>query len=337
MLLAICVATCGRPALLERLLQRLAEIDFAATAPPGTFLVVVDNSPDGGARAICEGRREALGLPLRFAEEPTRGISFARNRALRVAFAHGADFVAFLDDDDLPRHDWLGPLLAAQAADGAELVFGCWELPQEPFRGPLRDAKFFRAPDVSRINRYGLPQWAGTYNVLIARALLARLAPDGVAFAPELALIGGSDTDLFIRAARGGARIAAAPTSLVVRGWDAGRCTWRGVLRRAFRNGVSHATMERRHLAPGAFKRRFRKGLVGAGRAYARLLVVPLMLIRGDAERRTRILLDAARRTGALWVYAGGGFRYYAGAGRAALPLRGLTGRGSRARTRPGS
>lgn len=315
MKVAICVATCGRPASLARLLERLGEIDRTALAPADAFLVLVDNRPSGEAGAVCARYRAALPLPLVFAEEPVPGISFARNRALAVAFAHGADFVAFLDDDDRPRRDWLVHLLAAQRASEAEIVFGFWELPPGVVVGGLLGAcKFFRPPNAGGVSRYGLPQWAGTYNVLLARTLVERLAPDGVAFAPELALIGGSDTDLFIRAVRLGAVVATAPDSLVERGWDPARCTWRGVLKRAFRNGVSHATMERRHLPRGLFQRRQSKGLLAAGKAYARVLALPLILLRGRGKRTADLLVDAARRTGEVWAYFGGGFRYYAAA-----------------------
>lgn len=307
--------------MLDRLLARLVQADLQTQAPPGSFLLVVDNRPDGTAQAVCDRWRPALPLPLRFAQEPRRGISFARNRALAEAFACGASHVAFLDDDDLPRRDWLGPLLAAWRQGEAELVFGCWELPRGlEVKGLVGASKFFRAPDLGGVSRYGLPQWAGTYNVLIARSLIERLAPDGGAFAPELALIGGSDTDLFIRAVRAGATIATAPGSLVERGWDANRCTWRGILKRAFRNGVSHATIERRHLPRPLYRRRQGKALVAAARAYARLLAVPVALLGRDLGRVAGILVDAARRSGALWVYAGGGFRYYAAAIRTLAP-----------------
>lgn len=337
MKLAICVATCGRPEPLRRLLRRLGEIDLRAQAPAGSFLVVVDNRPGGDTRSLCEQQSAALPLPLVFAEEPVPGISFARNRALAEAFARGADFVAFLDDDDLPRRDWLVHLLEAQRARAAELVFGFWELPAGAGVGGLLGAsKFFRAPNPEGVSRYGLPQWAGTYNVLIARTLVERLAPDGAAFAPELALIGGSDTDFFIRAARAGAVVATAPKSLVERGWDAQRCTWRGVLKRAFRNGVSHATMERRHLPPSTFRRRQSRGLFSAGKAYARVVALPLLVLSGRGKRAADLLVDAARRTGEVWAYFGGGFRYYASAVTAPLrPVVPPLGRAARSAKRP--
>ncbi len=84
---AVCVCTCNRPRLLGRLFAILERLEPGDRGPllEGVELVVVDNRPDGRARAVCDSWRDRLPVALRFVEEPEPGISFARNRALAAA------------------------------------------------------------------------------------------------------------------------------------------------------------------------------------------------------------------------------------------------------------
>src|SRR5919206_4964652 len=116
----ICVCTCARPRLLAHLLATLERLEPGGLDLAELALVVVDNRPDGTARAVCEAARPRLPFRLAYAEEPEPGISFARNRALAEAMAMGAELVAFVDDDDEPRPDWLRHLLRVHEETGAD-------------------------------------------------------------------------------------------------------------------------------------------------------------------------------------------------------------------------
>ncbi len=246
---AVSVCTSNRAPLLGRLLRVVERIELGELAAEDVVVLVVDNRPDGRARAVCEGFAPKLPMPLVVVDEPTPGISFARNRAVAEARARDADFVAFVDDDDLPRPDWLWRLARRQRETGADLVFGSWRLPESP-RPPrwLERTRYFRPPRRDDRNRFGLPGWAGTYNVLLSRRLLDHLAERGDVFRPEFAHCGGEDSDLFIRAERAGFAHACAHDSVVVRTWEPHRMTLRGVLRRGFRLGGSRAHLARAHL-----------------------------------------------------------------------------------------
>jgi succinoglycan biosynthesis protein ExoM len=309
--IAVCLCTCARPALLRECLTAVAAGLRAAPPPDATLaLFVVDNRPDGRAAAVCDALRETLPCPLRFAEEPEPGISFARNHALREALAWGADLVAFLDDDDLPEPDWLARLVARQRATGADLVFGAWRWPGDLALRPWqRDVKFFRPADFTALNRFGLPAAAGTYNVAIGRTLLERMAAEGPWLRPQFALAGGGDTDFFVRAHRGGARHALATDSRVVRRWEPARTTFAGVLRRAFRVGNTSALQDREALEPRAFRHKRRRVAL----RLARLLVAtPLHL--APSRRFARHAFEIARLSGdAYGRWWDGRFRYYGG------------------------
>jgi glycosyltransferase involved in cell wall biosynthesis len=271
------------------------------------MVVVVDNAPDGTALRLCSAYREKMAVPLHFAEEPERGISMARNRALALAMGLGADRVAFLDDDDLPEPDWLRRLLEHQRRSDADLVFGLAS-PAEGAEIPylLRELDEFRPRSLTRLNRYGLPAAAGTCNLLLHRRLVEALLAQGPVFLPELAFTGGGDSDLFVRAQRAGFRSATAPESLVVTGMEPHRPTVRGALRRSYRYGVSQIAVASRHLPAGELRlmRRSarRKLLKGLWRLPAAALSPPRLVAR---------LAELARALGKLSAFRGGRYRYY--------------------------
>lgn len=246
---AVCICTCNRPAGIDQLLTALEHIDLAGLVIDQMEIIVVDNRPDGRARAICRAHQPRLVVPLHFCEEETRGISFARNRAIKEALGRGADFVAFLDDDDIPRNNWLQELLRKQKDTGAEIVTGIWRIPDD-LHVPrhLVRLKLFKELDFDGLKPYDIPICA-TCNVVIASGAIERLARLGEPpFRPEFALTGGEDTDFFVRAHKAGAPFAQAKTSVVMKYPGADRATLAGALRQAFRMGCTHTWLNAAHL-----------------------------------------------------------------------------------------
>jgi succinoglycan biosynthesis protein ExoM len=307
MTIAICICTCDRVRSLRALLSSLPEMELGSLGPGEVFLVVVDNQPDGGARAVCEQAGARLPCPLHFVEEPERGISFARNRAVSTALAHGADFIAFIDDDDLPRRDWLVHLVDRQRATTADLVIGSWQMADNLIvPNSLRGIRFFRPLDLDRVNRWGFPISAGTCNVLIGRRVVEHLGQAGPVFRPEFAFTGGGDTDFFIRARTAGFSVAIAADSIVLLNWSGARLTWRGALRRAFRLGGASMHICRAHLSAADCDRKRREARKEVLR---QTIALPLIVLKPKklAKRLSRI----ARSLGVLHAHAGRSYRYY--------------------------
>lgn len=119
--MAVCICTFRRPDGLLNLLAGLDKQQFSAVPAPSITLVVVDNSPEGGAKLTCQAQQWAW--PLHYVHEPRPGISYARNTAL-AAVPPGTDFVAMIDDDETPAPHWLDRLLHAQSRSGADVVVG---------------------------------------------------------------------------------------------------------------------------------------------------------------------------------------------------------------------
>jgi GT2 family glycosyltransferase len=179
--------------------------------------------------------------PLFYEVEPQRGISFSRNRAVRLALEWQADAIAFLDDDETASPQWIGELLAAFREYQADVIAGPVLPSYEPGVADwVIKGKFFerpRHPTGTGVN------YAITANCLIAARLLA---PAVEPFDPAFAIGGGGDTHFFRQAQAQGAKIVWADEAVVYERVPPSRATLRWLLARAYRGGTSFALSERR-------------------------------------------------------------------------------------------
>ncbi len=236
---SVCVATCGRPNGLRALLGAFEVLEV----PAGTTLqvVVVDNDPNGSAQRICEEASERHAYPLRYVVEKRRGIPFARNAALAVALPE-SDFIAFIDDDEIPESDWLAELLRVQDYYKSDVVTGpCLsEYPTPPPRWVV-DGGFHARP---RYPTGTLRHVAFTHNVLVRAAIFECL---DMGFDESMALNGGDDHEFFARAFAAGFKIVWADNAIVHEVVPASRSTLRWIVKRGFRVGTSSAWIQLKH------------------------------------------------------------------------------------------
>lgn len=308
---AICVCTCDRAEALASLLASLREIDLSGLDAGHVELVVVDNNPDPRTREVCRQAASLLPIPLHYTEEPRAGVTYARNRAVTVALERGAEFLAFIDDDDIPSPDWLVQLLARQADTGADLVFGTWVL-DEQMPEWARESGIFRSPgkrkrESKQRRRYGLPDFASGCNMLLTRSIIERVGGGGPVFDHAFSAIGGEDKDFFIRAHDMGATLAAAEQSVIFRNHEAERYTIRGLFRRGFKNGCSRVNMAGSH---GNVGRRVRLFLTALGKLTLSLLVLPFSIF--SRAMFMHHLYRMAKSSGILYSsLTGRGINYY--------------------------
>jgi len=260
MTVAICICTFNRPELLARVLGVLRNLQTGKLKPDQIAVIVVDNNPDGRVAAVCDRLRSLLPVRLVLIAEKRRGVSFARNRAVEEALRTGFDFLAFIDDDDRPETDWLDKLMQKQRETRADIVCGAIPAVLDP-RWPawLRKSPLFAPPGAKTETKFGIPQGIGSGNVLIDCCLLARLKTAGSVFSPEFALIGGSDTEFYIRAKRSGARIVKAENAIVHRHYVGPRITFRGLLVYALHRGNYSAHILKVHGTPPQIRGRLLK------------------------------------------------------------------------------
>lgn len=269
---AICIVTYRRPRWLADSLRSLGRLEFDAQSVDLT-IVVIDNDREAASRSTVEAVRSEIPWGLTYDVEPRQGISFARNRAVRVALEAGAELLAFIDDDETAEADWLAKLISAQRAHGADVVSG----PVEPVYGPevpewVVSGRFFERPRYSSGTRVGT---AITANCLIAARLVAGTSEP---FHPSFAVTGGGDTYFFRRLHRAGASIVWANDAIVREQVPNSRATVRWILQRAYRGGTSFAQTERLlHDTPGWMILRIVTGTVRS--LSGMLLLVPSLLL----------------------------------------------------------
>lgn len=121
---SICIGipTCGRPDGLTKLLHSLN----AMIRTPNIKVVVIDNQ--GGqdcARSIVKQLRDGFHFDLYIEAEERKGISFARNRILQIAFEeYKSDYLAMIDDDEVVDKNWIYELVSCALRFDADVVTG---------------------------------------------------------------------------------------------------------------------------------------------------------------------------------------------------------------------
>ncbi len=225
---SVCVPTRRRPADLERMLASLA----AQQGAPTFEVIIVDNDPAGSAKAVAE--RFAERLDIIYEVETVRGVSSARNRAVR---ASRAPLLAFIDDDEWAEPDWLSILHGAMADETIDAVIGLRDFVfDDDVPGYLRACGLFGLPDLPEGR--DLAWW----QTLIGNSCLRRTAlPDPLSpFDPDLDEIGGEDSHLFAIIIDRGGRVVGAPRARTHERRTLGRTSIRGILGRALRAAGTH-------------------------------------------------------------------------------------------------
>ena len=232
--IAICIPTCKRPAGLRRLLNSLASQKMPAECV--VMIVVVDNEGSLLTRDVCEESARNLKVPLTYCCEPRRGIPFVRNKALEIA-RQVADFLVFIDDDEVPLNGWLEHLVNCQETYNADAV-----------SGPVVPHFTSEVPEWVRLGRFFDPTRyvtgtclpvTSTGNVLLKVNILERIG----GFDERYALTGDSDTDFFIRLYKSGGRIVWSDEAVVAEWIPPSRSQLKWLLARAYRGGTTYALL----------------------------------------------------------------------------------------------
>lgn len=279
MKLTICVITYQRPEGLRRLMEGLRALDLDVEPPLELDALVVDNDPEGSARAIVDEVSPSLPFAVAYVIEELPGIPSARNRALEET--RQQDVVMFIDDDEVPDRHWIGNLLRTKALVKSELVAGP-VLPVFPDQAPqwLQGSGFY---DPLRYEMGTDVLFAGTGNMLMDRQAIEEKA---LRFDPRLSLTGGSDSLFCMEARHAGLRIGWADDAVVYEWIDTERMTLRRLLHRAFRYGNILVLCERlARVTPGARAYRLASGLMRLARGLVFVVLGGITLDRGRSVR----------------------------------------------------
>jgi succinoglycan biosynthesis protein ExoM len=188
--ICVCICTYKRPDLLKRLLYKL---QGQKTEDLYNYsIVVVDNDSEESGRHITELWSQQSKISIRYFVEPEQNIALARNKAVENAIG---DFIAFIDDDEFPKEDWLLNLYKAINAYRAEGVLGPVipyfdkEPPRWIIRGKLCERKSFPTGTILKN-----PKDTRTGNVLLSKNIFDEKSSH---FDPAFGRTGGEDVNFF--------------------------------------------------------------------------------------------------------------------------------------------
>jgi succinoglycan biosynthesis protein ExoM len=276
----VLICTYKRPAMLAEALRAISTIDRDGLE---VRVIVVDNDAAGSARAIAGSMPRASDLSLIYLCELEQNISLARNRALDAA---RAEYLALIDDDEVPTQLWLRELINAAQEYHADVVFApvisryAAGTPQWIIRGGFFDRARHRTGVAVPVRE------ARTGNVLIRRA---SIPSEAYRFDPQLGLSGGEDSEFFKRLYACEPRVCWCDEAHVYETVTPGRTTVRWLAMRAFRIGS----------VEGMSKKRAGEMFLAAGKAIAHMLL-------GSSTMLAFTLVARHRAVWGLWKIAFG-------------------------------
>lgn len=217
----------------QSVVDTLASLGAQALPPHMRLRVIVaDNEPAPAAETRVKAAAEASGLDVLYVHAPAHNICIARNAILD---ALDADYLAFIDDDQLAAPDWIACLIGAIAEQGCDAVLGPVKAAYPPQTPPWVVAGDFHSfrPTI----KHGRILKGYTCNVAIRAEAIHRF---GLRFDLSLGRSGGEDDDFFYQLTDAGGVIGCAERARVFEMVPPARTSLRWLLQRSFRTGQTH-------------------------------------------------------------------------------------------------
>lgn len=193
--ISICICTYMRPQMLNELIDAL--LNQKTHNLFSYSIIIVDNDPQQSGKKIVENyihKKELLqsSVEIIYEHMPVKGITYARNKSLESSTGN---YVAFIDDDEVPELNWLYQLYKTLKEYNADAVFGT-VYPKFENDPPdwVNKHKFFYWRDVRQDTGLDVGTAFTTNNALVRRDLIIK---HNLKFEHDYAFIGGEDQAFF--------------------------------------------------------------------------------------------------------------------------------------------
>lgn len=229
---AICICTYRRPLMLKSCLDSIAKQDV-----PDAWdlsVILVDNDPQSELSNDLLKITASYPFHIRYHVESSRGIPFARNAACELALDSGADWIVFIDDDEVAEPGWLLAYDNARTKSKAKVLAGSVR-----YVSYDKSEEFVRIDGKKLSGQPGFLESAATNNVMFSTEILR--PPFSLRFDILMALTGGSDTDFFLRYRQADGGIFGVPDSVVAELVSEQRSTVRWKLGRLYRSNSNRS------------------------------------------------------------------------------------------------
>ena len=243
----ICICTFRRPYLAETL-KSVANLEIENAR---VRVIISDNDATPSARALVDEIAQKFPFPITYLHSPAANISIARNACLDAVTA---DYLAFIDDDEVVSTLWLRQLLETAEDTSADAVLG----PVKAIYAPTSPSWMVKGDfhSTAPVVVDGAIRTGYTCNVLMRWAFPIK----ALRFDLALGKSGGEDTDFFYRLSDLGGTIAQSPSAVVYEPVPESRARMDWLVNRRLRAGQTHgmrlktarggATISRRRALP---------------------------------------------------------------------------------------
>lgn len=185
------ICTCKRPIMLKECLNSI----IGQKIPENWLLEIhiIDNDPNSILEKDILYWTATSNYKIRYFKETKIGIPYARNTACSQSIVHQADWIVFIDDDEIALPNWLNAFIEATKK---------WEA--DAFTGPVqyifpgKTGRWLSNPNDNNTQDGARKKRASTNNVMIAKHVIANEGMN-LCFDEKMAFMGGSDTDFFMR------------------------------------------------------------------------------------------------------------------------------------------
>ena len=232
---AICIATFKRPELLHNCLASIGQLIIPDNYTP--IIIVADNDSERSGESGFNEAIKNINIGSYYYAEPERGLSAVRNSLIEKALDHNVDFIAFIDDDELPHKQWLINIMKGFEINNCDIV-----------TAPVLPINESVAPDTFTTNPKrpsgSTPRTISTNNVIFRKKLIGE---HGLRFDRYFDFIGGEDFDFFDRAIKKGMTSVWIDDAIVFETIFPERKTRKYMMYRHFTGGINAIMRYRKH------------------------------------------------------------------------------------------